>query len=159
MLHAYHKCCTNGTCNVFMWQSSSKHQIVWIKKVKTVYKKTTLSLNGDSVYFFVKHGLVKVLQGSIWYISWLLLGIYVALYHATNKIIVAWILHNYKRHLLILQISFGLLLWLGAVVHSGFYRHAGSLIRLLRSLGTIQKCQCFHEWPKRCFVGRWGQWK
>ncbi len=20
MLHAYHKCCTNGNCNVFLWQ-------------------------------------------------------------------------------------------------------------------------------------------
>ncbi len=28
MLHAYHKCCANGTCNVFLWQSSRNHQII-----------------------------------------------------------------------------------------------------------------------------------
>ncbi len=39
MLHAYHKCCTNGTCNVFLWQSSRKHQIILIKKVKPVLLK------------------------------------------------------------------------------------------------------------------------
>ncbi len=42
MLHAYHKCCTKGTCNVFMWQSSRKHQIIRMKKVKTVLLKKNL---------------------------------------------------------------------------------------------------------------------
>ncbi len=39
MLHAYHKCCTNGTCNVFLWQSFRNHPIIWIKKVKPVLLK------------------------------------------------------------------------------------------------------------------------
>ncbi len=39
MLHAYHNCCTNGTCNVFLWQSFRNHQIIRIKKVKPVLLK------------------------------------------------------------------------------------------------------------------------
>ncbi len=39
MLHAYHKCCTNGPCNVFLWQSFKNHQIIRIKKLKPVLLK------------------------------------------------------------------------------------------------------------------------
>ncbi len=42
MLHAYHKCCTNGTYNVFLWQSFRNRQIIWIKKVKSVLLKNKL---------------------------------------------------------------------------------------------------------------------
>ncbi len=42
MLHAYHKCCTNGTCNVFFGQSFRNHQIIWMKKVKPVLLKKKL---------------------------------------------------------------------------------------------------------------------
>ncbi len=34
-----HKCCTTGTCNVFLWQSFRNHQIIRKKKVKPVLLK------------------------------------------------------------------------------------------------------------------------
>ncbi len=59
MLHAYHKCCTNGTCNVFMWQSARKHQIIWIKKMKPVLLKNKL-----------KKEYILTLSYTSWSVGW-----------------------------------------------------------------------------------------
>ncbi len=61
MLHDYHKCYTNGTCNVFLWQSSSKHQIIWIKKVKAVLLKS-ISQSLSCVEVNIVYTLVRLLN-------------------------------------------------------------------------------------------------
>ncbi len=80
MLYTYHKCFTNGTCYVFLWQNSSKHQIVRIKKVKTdLLKKTKVSLIVYWVLFFnnslITHGIIYQ-SNSIWIIWFIFFNIY-----------------------------------------------------------------------------------
>ncbi len=53
-----HKCCTNGTCNVFLWQSSRKRQIICIKKVKPVLLKKKVTIN-----LFVIYSIIYYLDG------------------------------------------------------------------------------------------------